>query len=166
MQGDWRRLGEVALENRRVAISAMPLMMDCASGGSAERLARIERERGDPRNLLSDALMAPFYPESCSACGSPNLGESFRSGFECSTPTLFVSGALDARTPPDNVEAIRGGFAQHAHIVALNAAHDGRELMSEEFRDLVQMFLRGEAIESCSIALPPALLTPLTAESR
>ncbi|MFN0150439.1 MAG: alpha/beta fold hydrolase [bacterium] len=160
-RGDLYDLAEIALENRRVGIDAMPLMMDCASGASAERRERIERERIDASNLLSDAIASPFYPSSCEACGSPDLGDAFRAPFACEVPALFVSGALDARTPPDNVDAIRAGFSNHAHILVENAAHESRELMSEEFRDLLQAFLRGEPVKSCTIVLPPLRLAPL-----
>lgn len=157
-RGDWTWLAESAAEQRRVSIQAMPLMMDCASGGTAQRLARIEQERQDGSNLLGDALMAPLYPISCAECGSPDLGDAFRGPFACDVPTLFVSGTLDARTPPSNVEEIRSWFSDHAHIVVQNTGHDGRELMSEEYRDILQAFVRGEKIQSSVITLPAVML--------
>ncbi|MBD3160524.1 MAG: alpha/beta fold hydrolase, partial [Candidatus Eisenbacteria bacterium] len=164
--GDWTRLARFAREERRVWVDAMPLLMDCASGGTAERRARIERERRDPATLLSDALMAPFYPEACAACPEADLGEAFRRGFSCDVPVLFVSGVLDPRTPPENVEEIRAGFPNSAHLRVENAGHEARELMSEEFRDLMQSFLRGEEVRSCTIRLPPVQFEPIEAENR
>jgi len=154
-RGEWRELAEIALENRRISVPAMPLAIDCASGGSAERLARIESERRDPENLLGDALMAPFYPEICRSVGLPELGEDFRQPFESGVPVFFVSGTLDARTPPENVEEILAGFSDAANIVVQGAGHGSRELMAGEYRNLLQAFLRGEEVTSSTISLPP-----------
>ncbi len=152
--GDWTQLAERVREYRRIAPRAMTFMMDCASGATAERLARIQGESRDEAYLLGDAINAPFAPEMCEACGNPDLGDEFRGPLRCDVPVLFVSGTLDVRTPPENVEEIRDGFLRHAHIVVENVGHDSRELMSRQYRDLVQAFIRGEPIESCTITLP------------
>lgn len=154
-RGDWASLAEESLDARRDSLgSAMALFMDCASGATAARRERIRREAADSANLLGDALHAPFYPEACAACGDVDLGDAFRGPLRCDVPVLFVSGELDARTPPRNVEEILGGFTNAAHVLVRNAGHDSRELISEEYRDLLQAFLRGEKVESCTITLP------------
>ncbi len=153
--GDWTVLAEHALWLRRWGVeSAMTLAMDCASGASPTRLARIAREAADEANLLGDAVNVP-YPDACAASGARDLGASFRSPFACDVPVLFVSGTLDARTPPSNVEDIRAGFSTHAHVVVENAGHEPLEVLSPEFLALLSAFLRGERIESTTIALPP-----------
>lgn len=152
--GDWSALGEHALSIRRGEVgSAMALAVDCASGASAARLARIEKERADPKNLLSDAVNVP-YPGACGAAGCADLGDAYRAPFACDVPVLFVSGELDARTPPENVEEIRAWFRNHAHVVATNAGHEAIEMLSPEYRALLQAFLRGEKVESRTIELP------------
>ncbi|NJL28778.1 MAG: hypothetical protein HC897_13240, partial [Thermoanaerobaculia bacterium] len=75
-------------------------------------------------------------------------------------PVLFVSGTLDVRTPPSNVEEILAGFTHGAHVAVRNAGHEARELMSEEYRNLLQAFLRGEQVESCTITLPAVRFDP------
>lgn len=161
-QGTFVHMLGFALRNRfgQVA-SAMTLMMDCASGASPERLARIERERRDPANLLGDALASPFYKETCTGCGEPDLGDDYRGPLSVDAPVLFVSGSLDIRTPPDNVEAIRDGFRNHAHILVNGTGHDDRELESAEYRELVHAFLRGEEVQDTTIELPPVAFMPL-----
>lgn len=154
-EGNWKRLAMFAKESRLVSIEAMPLLMDCASGVSSDRWKRIEEERNDIRNLLSDGIMSPFFPESCRECGDIDLGDEFRNGRACSTPVLFVSGTLDVRTPPANVLSIVGQFENASHIVVQNAGHESREWMSVEYRRILQAFLRGEKIKSCEILLPP-----------
>jgi pimeloyl-ACP methyl ester carboxylesterase len=152
---NWTPLAERALVERRGSLgSAMALMMDCASGATAERRRGIAAERADPANLLADALDAPFYPETCAACGHPDLGDAFRGPLQCAVPVLFVSGELDARTPPANVQEIRAGFTRSTHIRVTNAGHDSRELISEEYRGLLQAFLRGESVPDCTLELP------------
>ena len=161
-QGEWRHVMGFVLQNRGGSIqSAMTVAMDCASGASRARLARIERERKDPAHLLGDALSAPFYPDTCAPCGDVDLGAGFRGPLRCDVPVLFVSGELDARTPPANVEELRAGFSDHAHVVVTNTGHDARELESEEYCALVRRFLAGEAVESGTIELPPVAFRPL-----
>ncbi|MEO1085376.1 MAG: alpha/beta hydrolase, partial [Acidobacteriota bacterium] len=152
--GDWRRLAEEALDHRQVGIYAMALMMDCSSGATPERWRRIGREARDPRNLLGDAILAPFYPEACDGAGRLRLGDDFRGPLESDVPVLFISGTLDVRTPPGNVEELLPGFPNARHLVIENAGHESRELMSPELRDLLQAYLRGEAVESMTITLP------------
>jgi len=159
--GKYSALAESALESRNIEINAMTLWVDCASGATAERRRRIERERRDPTLLASDALTAPFYPEGCDGAGHRDLGDDFRSSFESSVPTLFVSGAHDIRTPPGNVDKLLPGFSRGVHIVIENASHGFRELMTADYRRLLHGFLRGEEVKSTTITLPPPRLDPL-----
>ncbi|MBK7642106.1 MAG: alpha/beta fold hydrolase [Planctomycetes bacterium] len=153
-RGDWSTLGAWAIDARRGETgSAMALAMDCASGASAARLARIEAERRDPANLLGDAVNLP-YPGACAPCGTPALGDGFRAAFQSEVPVLFVSGDLDARTPPENVDEIRAGFVCGAHVLVRNAGHEPIEMQSLEFRALLHDFLAGKPIASRTIELP------------
>jgi hypothetical protein len=61
---------------------------------------------------------------------------------------------MDARTPPANVEVLAGGFGRAVHVRVSGTGHDPRELISEEYRDLLQAFLRGDPVESCRLELP------------
>jgi len=152
--GDWSDLANAAVELRRGEVgSAMALMMDCSSGASPGRLRRLETERADPRNLLSDAVNLP-YPYSCAACGSPDLGDAFRTTLRCDARVLFVSGSLDARTPPDNVDELIDGFPHGVHVRVENAGHEPLEVLSAEFRERLAAFLRGDAVESCTVSIP------------
>lgn len=162
-RGDFTPLAETARELRRIEVRAMPLAMDCASGASPARWRRIAVERGTRENLLGDAIHAPYLPEGCTVCGCEDLGEEFRAPLHSDVPVVFVSGELDARTPPENVEEIRTGFPRSAHVRVTNASHDARGLMAEEFRDLLQAFLRGEPVTSIRITLPPIPFEPLPA---
>ena len=157
-RGDWAPLAESALANRSLAMPLLPVLVDCASGATASRSAAIRREIQDPAYLLADALQAPLYLECCEGSGAADLGDGFRGPLTCDVPVLFVSGTLDARTPPANAVRLAVGLPRAVHVVVENAGHESRELMSEEFRDLLQAFLRGESVASCTVSLPPVLI--------
>ncbi|MEM6797079.1 MAG: alpha/beta hydrolase, partial [Acidobacteriota bacterium] len=169
-RGEWAELAATALEIRRLEVHALALAMDCASGASPERWRRLAAETADPANLLGDALLAPYYPSTCRGAGfalpgapggrqprgpsRPGLGDSFRGPLASPVPVLLTSGTLDARTPPENALELLPGLGNAVHVIVENAGHPSRELMSAEYRDLVQAFLRGERLESTRIALP------------
>jgi pimeloyl-ACP methyl ester carboxylesterase len=155
-RGEWSALADSALMLRRGDVgSAMALMMDCSSGASPARLERITKERADAANLLSDAVNAP-YPAAWAACGPTPVGEQLRKPLRSDARVLFVSGSLDARTPPSNVDELRAGFPNHTHLLAENAGHESLEMLSGEYRELLARFLAGETVASQSITLPPA----------
>jgi pimeloyl-ACP methyl ester carboxylesterase len=143
-QGDFRRIaGFVATIRRQPLGNAMSLAMDCASGGSPERRARIKHE--GEQMLVGNASNFPFE-DACSALGVPDLGEEFRGPLRSDVPALFISGTLDARTPIANAEEVRKGFATNYHIIVENAGHD-EELFSQApgLGDRMVAFLQGKA---------------------
>ncbi len=154
-RGDFSDLAETAFDNHRPSSTAMPLAMDCASGGSPSRIAQLNRERMNPTNLLGDAILAPHYPESCSDFPTKDIGTWLRTPVACTVPILFVSGELDVRTPPSNVDDLMSQFANASHIRVSHCGHGSRELMSPEYRAIVQAFLRGESVSSTQVQLPP-----------
>jgi len=152
--GDFRALGELAYLNRRGELgSLMPWLVDCASGASEARLRRIERERLDPAHLLGDAVNVP-YPGVCAGCGGEALGASFRRAIVSPARVLFVSGSLDARTPPDNALEVLRGFENGVHVLVENAGHESLEMLASEYRTLLGAFVRGEAVEGTTVVLP------------
>jgi pimeloyl-ACP methyl ester carboxylesterase len=141
-EGDFSWLGKKAAEDRRSWLgSAMSYYMDCASGGTPERLAQIEREAKD--TLLGDAINFP-YPAVCDAWGNPDAGEEFRKPVVSDLPTLFMTGELDARTPLSNAEAVMRGFSNAHHILIHGMGHDTPNV--PEVRQAVVDFLRGEPV--------------------
>jgi pimeloyl-ACP methyl ester carboxylesterase len=121
-QGDFSWLaGRVVRRRRSWLGSAMFFHMDCASGATAERQARIEREAED--TLLGDAINFPF-PAACDAWGCPDAGEAFRAPIRSDVPVLFISGTLDGRTPVSNGEEIAAGFPNAHHLVIEGMGHD------------------------------------------
>ncbi len=161
-EGNWQMLAPLAIRNRRDRIEgAMPIWMDCASAATEARRQRIEREAADPTNLLGDAINDPYHPSICASCGDVALDDAFRQPFECDVPVLFVSGELDARTPPDNVDDLADGFENHAHVRLTHTTHDARELSSRAYREVVRAFLRGDTVSSRTIELPRLTFHPV-----
>ncbi|HEY3383564.1 MAG TPA: alpha/beta fold hydrolase [Vicinamibacterales bacterium] len=152
--GDFTWLAQEILNRRGQPIgSAMGYQVDCASGTSEERVARIRREAGE--TLLGDVEDFPI-PDVCDAWMKRDLGPAFRSPIASAVPVLFFTGTLDGRTPPTNAEEIKAGFAHSAHIVVENGTHSGKEVMFTlpATKEAVAAFLRGETINSTTAALP------------
>ena len=152
-RGDWTAL---ALQAARLRIGEAPLAMsvamDCASGITAERRARIAAEARE--TLLGDAINLPF-PEICAGVSVPDLGDEFRAPVRSEVPALLISGTLDGRTRPRQAEALALGMPNAVHLVIEGAGHsDPLFLSSPKILESMHRFLRGEAIAEHRIELP------------
>ncbi|MDP9847673.1 alpha/beta fold hydrolase [Streptosporangium lutulentum] len=125
----------------------MALVMDCASGATAERLRRIERET----SLLDDLMNFPF-PHIGQAIGGPDLGDAFRAPVSSAVPALFMNGTLDGRTPETNALAVMKGFSDSHLILAENAAHQTVHNMPEVF-DAIRDFMHGRPVTLTDVRL-------------
>lgn len=120
------------------SMRGMPEAMDAASGISAARRARVERERETA--VLGDFLNFPG-PELARSLGVEVLPDSFRAPLTSSVPALFLSGSLDGRTYVESHREIAAGFENAIHVVIENAGHD-LFMVSEEVGRRIQEFLR------------------------
>ena len=150
-RGDYRML--TAFATRRFTelaggVAMMGTAMDCASGVSAERLARINRERAE--SLLGTMTNFPF-PQVCDLLELPALPARFRAPVVSALPTLFISGALDSNTPPYQAEEVRWGFPNSVHMIVENAGHEST-LTLPETRRLIVDFLTGQDVSGRRIA--------------
>lgn len=133
--------------------NAMSLAMDCASGVSPERLARIRRETpgslfGQSMNFLNMGV--------CGELGVPDLGDEYRSPVRSDIPILCISGAMDVRTPPSNAHAVLEGFPNGHHVIIGRAGHDDDLwISSPKIAQCIIAFFKGEAIPFQRIDLPP-----------
>lgn len=153
-KGDYSMVAEAWLNQTRQGFgSAMSYMMDCASGITATRRARIAREAQE--TLLED-LTDIVIPAACDAWGNPDLGDDFRAPIKSNVPTLFISGTLDARTPVSNAEETRAGFTNSVHLIIEGAVHsDPLFLASPKIREVMLEFMRGVRVSTERIELPP-----------
>ena len=159
-KGDFTNPAQVWLNISRQGIgSAMSFMMDCASGQTTARREQIQREAKG--TLLEDFFNLPF-PEICEQWKAPDLGDEFRSPLRSDIPVLFISGTLDARTPVDNAEEYRKGFSRSTHMIIEGAVHsDPLFLSSPKIQEGMLEFLRGQAVTTTKITLPPMKFAPL-----
>jgi len=157
--GDYTEIAPLMRRVRTVSVgSAMQHCMDCASGASDERLARLAAEcAAEP--LIGRALNFPF-PEICDAWPYADLGATFRSPLACDRPTLFVSATLDGQTPPSNTHAVARGFANASFIVIDGTSHQGTELTVPELPDRLAAFLGGAAVNDTTFVVPFAFERP------
>jgi pimeloyl-ACP methyl ester carboxylesterase len=156
-RGDFSWLAAEVLKLRRSWIgNVMSYVMDCASGASAERTLRIQREA--PETLLGTMMDFPF-PEICDTCGNPDLGPAFRAPFTSQVPTLFLSGSLDGRTPPSNAEEVRAGFSHSHHLIVENGAHSDETLEAPGVAETVLDFLQGKPVRLTEAKLPFAFIS-------
>ena len=96
--------------------------MDCASGTSVERMARINREIAG--GLLGVMTNFPF-PQVCERVEVRRRCRSrIAQPIVSMLPTLFISGTLDSNTPPYQAEEVRWGFPNSIHLIVENAGHE------------------------------------------
>jgi pimeloyl-ACP methyl ester carboxylesterase len=159
-QGDWTALGLVAAPLRiGSAQSAMSVAMDCASGITAAKKARIADEAR--RTLLGDAINAPF-PEVCAGVEVADAGDEFRGPLVSDVPALLISGTLDGRTRPRQAEELRMTMPNAQHLVIENAGHsDPLFLSTPKILEAMKAFLRGEPLRERYVSAPPARFLPV-----
>jgi pimeloyl-ACP methyl ester carboxylesterase len=71
-------------------------------------------------------------------------------------PVLFISGTLDAKTPPSNAEEIKRGFPKGVHLIIDGATHsDPLFLSSPKIKDVMLDFMSRGKVSTTRITLPP-----------
>jgi pimeloyl-ACP methyl ester carboxylesterase len=149
--GQWDILARSAARLRQArAVNGMNLLMNCASGASAARQAQIAAERTASR--LSDVIDFPATA-ACRLDGLPRLDDAFRAPARRRVAVLFVSGTLDGRTPPANVERLLPEFPNARHLVI---EHQSHSLMGDPaVLTATRQFLRGHNVPSARIPRTP-----------
>ena len=134
-------------------------LIDGASGATAERRAQIAREAktalfADVTNFLFPAVNEVWQPK--------DLGDEFRKPVKSNRPALFISGTLDANTPPHRAEEARQGFPNSAHLIIENAGHQDYFKHEGVGVEIVR-FLKSGKIEASKFTLPAPQFLPMTA---
>ena len=139
-------------------ITLMGLTTDCAAPTPPALVAQTQSDaRG---SLFSDISRIDMQPEICNeALGGFALGPEYFAPLSSNVPTLFLSGTLDADTPPVKAERMRWGFSQSTMIVVENGFHE--TLPAREVQSLVADFLRGTDVKDRHITFDvPTFLSP------
>lgn len=125
-------------------ITLMGLTTDCAAPTPP---ARVTQTQSDARgSLFSEVSRIDMQPEICNAAlGKFALGPEYFAPFSSDVPTLFLSGTLDADTPPVKAERMRWGFSRSTMIVVENGFHE--TLPAPEIQSLVADSFRGTDVK-------------------
>lgn len=110
-----------ALLPARIELQPMSTLMDLASGVSAPRLVRIQREARSA--ILGDALNFPM-PHLAGRVTGLELPDAFRAPTRCDRPTLIFSGTLDGRTYPDGAATAASALEEATVVTVTNAGHN------------------------------------------
>ena len=155
VQGDFSWLAERALESRRNRrVRLMPALVDCASGATTERHAKIKEEAD--QTLMGGIINGALF-DYCDALGGADLNDGFRGDLYSEVPTLLVSASLDARTPVSNAEEILKGLVNGQHLILENVSHNFGDLGEEQVQQYLHaviQFLRGKPLPTTRIVNP------------
>ena len=138
-------------------ITLMGLSTDCAAPTPPARVAQTEKEARV--SLFAEVSRMDMQPEICSAVlGKFAVGDGYFAPLYSDVPTLFLSGTLDADTPPLKAERMRWGFPRSTMIVVENGFHE--TLPAPEVQSLVADFLRDTEVRDRHISFdPPTFLS-------
>jgi pimeloyl-ACP methyl ester carboxylesterase len=160
-RGDFSLAAQEVLDARAWPIDpAMYFMMDCASGLSPARRARLDRDPADLRaqDILGDINLP--YSATCEVWNAPDLGEGFRADVKSDVPVLFVQGTWDMSTAFVNAEEVARGFSKGTLVSVEGGTHSVLwELFdsSPGARQLIGEFMRTGAVTGPrQITLPDA----------
>ena len=125
---------------------------------SETTLRHIERSEHSFDCTSEDFFAAVFridmQPEVCKeGLGKFSLGQEYFEPLYSSVPTLFLSGTLDANTPPMKAERMRWGFPQSTLLVVENGFHE--TLPADEVQAVVVEFLEGADVADRHLVFAP-----------
>lgn len=142
--------------------SPMANAVDCSLGWSAERFALAQKEN---RRALFDSVNLHWETDICRAVGVFGDGQASQPRLWSAVPALFVSGTLDANTPPFQAEELRWGFPNSAHLIVENGGHE--TLPAAEVQAVVVDFFKGRDVKGRGVSFErPRFLTVEEAKSR
>lgn len=147
-------------------VNTMIYMVDCGTGLS-ERRRRLLAET-ESAWLLDPRIVDYHLYAVCPALDPEDAGEDFRRGAASDTPVLFISGSLDAFTPPEYAESAVRNFPAGHWLLAERGDHSGWAILDEfpALKSAVREFLRGSPLPADfpeRIDMPPLeFVTPET----
>lgn len=159
LDGDYRLIAALAARRMREmgGIPLMGLLMDCASGASDARMARI---RAEAATTLQGAMPNQWFPEICALFPEAKLGADYRTPFTSDVPTLFLSGTLDANTPPWQAHEVAWGWPHAEHVLVANAGHESI-LPEPAAQRIIVDYLAGRSVDTRYVALPSLRFVPV-----
>ena len=163
-QGDYALLTRLIepLYNDSQGRSPMANAVDCSLGWSAERFTLAQKEA---RQALFGNLNLQWDTDICRVMGVFGGGSAAQPRLWSTLPALFVSGTLDANTPPFQAEELRWGFPNSTHLIVENGGHE--TLPSTEVQQVIVDFFKGQDVKGRAVAfVRPRFLTVEEAKTR
>lgn len=163
-RGDFSLAAQKVLDARAAINSAMYFMMDCASGLSPARRARLDRDPSDQRakDILGDINLA--YAATCEAWNAPDLGEGFRADVKSNVPVLFLQGTWDMSTAFVNAQEVARGFSKGTLVSVKGGTHSVLWELLDAWpgaEQLIGEFMRTGAVKGPrQVTLPDATFVP------
>ena len=148
-QGDYSLLTRLMtpLHHAMQGRSPMANAVDCSIGWSAARLAAAARETQG--SLLSNVNLQRTTA-ICDAVGVKTNDPSLQPRLFSRIPALFVSGTLDANTPPFQAEEVRWGFPNSTHLIVENGGHE--TLPSADVQGVIVDFFKGLSVKDRAVS--------------
>ncbi|HJZ97932.1 MAG TPA: alpha/beta fold hydrolase [Candidatus Solibacter sp.] len=127
--------------------SVLGLALGCDRGWPPGRLERVRREA---RLSVAGSDGSPL-PQACAMLKLPRDAAQDQPMFSAAR-TLFVTGTLDAATPPHQAEQIRLGFPNSSHLIVTNGTHDS--IAHPAVQSAIVSFFKGEDAGRSTLELP------------
>lgn len=86
-----------------------------------------------------------WFPDVCAVLPEARLPDEHRTPFVSAVPTLFLSGTLDANTPPHQAYEVAWGWPNASHIVVESAGHESITPLSDVHL-LIKDFFSGQDV--------------------
>ena len=128
--------------------SPMAMTMDCSMGWSSERFAQTSREA---EHALFSNVNLQWSSNICKEF-APASNRDLPPRLWSTLPALFISGSLDANTPPFQAEEVRWGFPNSVHLVVENGGHE--TLPGREVQSVVADFFKGDDVSNRRVSFP------------
>lgn len=158
-RGDYSSLANGRLDARRLRLpDPMHYSMDCASGISEGRRARLRR---DPATrLLGDINFE--YEALCDLWPAEDLGDSFRGKIISDIPTLIIHGTLDMSTPIENAREVATSLHNAQLVEVIGGTHGALYNLFERWppiHDLLAAFLHDKKVRFPRSVVDPRKVT-------
>ena len=119
-EGNYAQIARGAYALRSLRLDdPMHYMMDCSSGISESRRARYDANAN--KRLLGNINFE--YESLTDVWKMPDMGDDFRSEFECDIPTLIIHGTWDTSTPIENAREVASMLSNSQLVEVITGTH-------------------------------------------
>jgi len=146
-----------------VVFPANGINQQLASGKQELRWSKIRDEASE--SLFGNVVNFPFSSVKDHWIKS-ELSFDPTEAIKTDIPTLFITGALDCRTPIQQVEETMKGFGNAVHIKVANAGHEQAMWERETFNESIPAFLLDKDISNKDVYYSKIKLLPLEGKTQ